>query len=92
MIEPIMRETIQWSPTDDHYIRYDFAYIDPASKRAVQYTVEVMAVATDKIDERIVPIAKTQLLRILKQKCGVKRAIENQIKLEPPRGVPSRYV
>jgi hypothetical protein len=95
MSEPQLRETIQWDPnTEGFYVRYDFAYIDPASHWQLQYCIDSVSMSKDPatLDEQLVPVARAAIVRMLKRKCGVKRAIENQIHLELPRGAPSRYV
>lgn len=96
MSEPCLRETVQYSlDTDGTLARYDFAYKDPASGWFTQICIDVLAPSDDTavLDEQIVPVARAAIVRRLKQKCGVKRAIENQLYLELPRGaVCCRYV
>lgn len=96
MSEPCLRETVQYNPdADGVFVRYDFAYKDPASGWFIQICIDVLAPSDDTavLDEQIVPVARAAVVRRLKQKCGVKRAIENQLYLELPRGtVCCRYV
>lgn len=94
-MDPRLRETAQWNPySDDVWIRYDFAYTDPASRRGVQIGVDTLTKSYDitELDERIVPMARATIVRMLKRKCGVKLAVENEIHLALPPIANTRYV
>jgi hypothetical protein len=92
--DPILRETMQmYFDCDEIYVvRYDFAFIDPASRWFWQYGVDAQLLDLDRRDELLVPVAKATIRRILNRKCGVKLAVENQVHLDLPRGVSARYV
>lgn len=90
-----LRECRQWSYDLDEYqhVRYDFAYVDPCNGKTWQYSVDVMVKDGEPIDEeRVVEPARARLAQILRRKCGLDRAYENQIQLQLPRTVPGRYV
>lgn len=94
-----LREVAQWSPDNDpyFYIRWDFAWKDPASGWVYQYGVDAYVDETTLADlERrnfLADTAKATIGATLRRKCGLDRAIANRIFLELPRTAKhARYV
>lgn len=90
-----MREMVSY-PVSEYgfWVRYDFAYRDPASGWIMQVGADVVTTHDDP-DERDrcqVEPARAVIERLLKRKCGVKLAIANQIHLKLPVYGVGRYV
>lgn len=93
----VVRETRQWSPgfDDTVLIRYDFAFVDPASGARAQLCSECYIrkdMTEAEVNEMVLGPALAVLERMIHRKCGMDQALAHYIPLDLPRTVPARYV
>jgi hypothetical protein len=90
-----IRESMQWSLDDHNTVRYDFAFRDPASGRVTQYGCDAhfrYEMSEDQHREMVFEPCLARIAMMIQMKCGIARAIENQIPLSLPRDVRARYI
>jgi hypothetical protein len=91
-----LREVRMFNISDEGFerVRYDFLYRDPASGWLQQIGVDaIVREGDDPNDERIIEPVRARLAHMLRRKCGLDRAAENQIHLPLPlSAVRARYV